>query len=140
MFEELENYFNMNIFQKIQSYGGNMLVPLGPITDLIFGILKKQIITTRFNLTSEINLFLADDSSTLHNLDKYCENFFKTNIKKIIENDKYLEKKNLEKHFSSCLGGIKIIKDGWETEAIPVIGKKRPEKKGFFAKFFEINQ
>ena len=108
--------------------------------DEIFGILKKQIITTRFNLTSEINLFLADDSSNLHNLDKYCENFFKTNIKKIIENDKYLEKKNLEKHFSSCLGGIKIIKDGWETEAIPVIGKKRPEKKGFFAKFFEINQ
>jgi len=108
--------------------------------DEIFGILKKQIITTRFNLTSEINLFLADDSSNLHNLDKYCENFFKTNIKKILENDKYLEEKDLEKNFSSCLGGIKIIKDGWETEAIPVIGKKSPEKKGFFAKFFGINQ
>jgi len=34
------------------------------------------------------------------------------------------------------LGAIKIIKDGWETEAIPKIGGKDIEKIGFFAKIF----
>ena len=108
--------------------------------DEIFGIIKKHIITTRFNLTSEINIFLTEGSSNLYNLDKYCENFFKTNIKKILENDQNFEVEDLGKNFSSCLGGIKIIKDGWETEAIPVMGKKSDEKKGFFAKLFGINQ
>ena len=51
-----------------------------------------------------------------------------------------MEKKYLEKNFSSCLGALKIIKDGWETEAIPVIGKKNIEKMGFFAKVFGTRQ
>ena len=45
-----------------------------------------------------------------------------------------------EKNFSSCLGALKIIKDGWETEAIPEIGSKNIEKMGFFAKFFRIRK
>ena len=46
----------------------------------------------------------------------------------------------LEKNFASCLGALKIIKDGWETEAIPEIGGKNTEKTGFFAKIFRINK
>ena len=45
-----------------------------------------------------------------------------------------------ENNFSSCLGAIKIIKDGWETEAIPESGDKNISKIGFFAKFFNLNK
>jgi len=37
------------------------------------------------------------------------------------------------------LGAIKIIKDGWETEAIPEIIGKNTEKVGFFSKVFGIH-
>ena len=42
----------------------------------------------------------------------------------------------VEESFSVCLGAIKIIKDGWETEAIPETVQKNSHKLGFFAKFF----
>ena len=35
-----------------------------------------------------------------------------------------------------CLGALKIIKDGWETEAIAEFSNKNAQKLGFFAKFF----
>ena len=38
--------------------------------------------------------------------------------------------------FESCLGALKIIKYGWETEAIPETVDKSVEKIGFFAKVF----
>ena len=99
--------------------------------DEIFEIIKKQIFVTGFNLTSGISLFLTGDGSNLFNFEKYCANFFDLNIKKIEEN-------GLEKNFSSCLGALKIIKDGWETEAIPEMGKSNIKKIGFFAKIFGI--
>ena len=40
-------------------------------------------------------------------------------------------KDDLEKKFSACKGGIRILKEGWETEAIPEIKIKRIEKEGF---------
>ena len=46
---------------------------------------------------------------------------------------------SLEKNFAPCLGAIKIIKDGWETEAIPEKSLKNTEKIGFFTKIFKIN-
>ena len=46
----------------------------------------------------------------------------------------------LEKNFTSCLGALKIIKDGWETEAIPKKSDKNIEKIGFFAKIFGIHK
>ena len=45
---------------------------------------------------------------------------------------------DLEKNFVSCLGALKIIKDGWETEALPKIREKNIEKIGLFAKIFGI--
>ena len=45
---------------------------------------------------------------------------------------------NFKNSFSICLSAFKIIRDGWETEAIPETGKKNIEKIGFFAKIFGI--
>ena len=49
-----------------------------------------------------------------------------------------LNEKNddLRENFTSCLGALKIIKDGWETEAIPELREKNTGKIGFFAKIF----
>ena len=38
--------------------------------------------------------------------------------------------------FNSCLGAYKIVKNGWETEAIPLNVDKNEQKRGFFAKIF----
>ena len=67
---------------------------------------------------------------------KYSSAFFY-----IFSDDFDWVKKNidLEKKFVSCLGAIKIIKDGWETEAIPKISGKDTKKIGFFAKIFRIH-
>ena len=39
-------------------------------------------------------------------------------------------------NFSSCLGALKLIQNGWETEAIPKKVDKNHEKTGFFARIF----
>jgi len=107
--------------------------------DEIISLLKKQLIVPGFNLTSGITLFLTGGGSKLLNLDKYFINFFGPNIK--IEPQNGIDKnKNLEKDFSPCLGALKIIKDGWETEAIPEKGTQNIEKVSFFDKFFKINK
>ena len=46
------------------------------------------------------------------------------------------EKKNEE--FAACLGALHVIKEGWETEAIPESINKNNQKLGFFAKIFGI--
>ena len=105
--------------------------------DEIIDKLNKQLIVPGFNLTSGINLVLQGGSN-LFDIEKYFVNFFGLNLKKTEKNN--LKKdKDLEKNFASCLGAIKIIKDGWETEAIPVMGDKTTGKKGFFAKIFRIH-
>ena len=103
--------------------------------DEILEILKKQLIVPGFNLNSGINFLLTGEGSNLLNLEKYCENFFRLSTKKISQNN--IENDNdFEKNFASSLGALKIIKDGWETEAIPEIREKNIEKIGFFAKIF----
>ena len=78
---------------------------------------------------------LVGEGSNLFNLEKYCTNFFGQNVKTIdnnnVEKDEYLEK-----NFIPSLGALKIIKDGWETEAIPEISGKNIEKIGLFEKIF----
>ena len=104
----------------------------------IFDVLKKQLIVPGFNLSSGINLLLVGGGSNLFNIEKYFSNFFGPNVKSVNKNS--VEKgRNVEKNFVSCLGALKIIKDGWETEAIPEIGSKDTKKRGLFAKIFEIH-
>ena len=122
------SYFESSNFRKISR---NLILNVTKArVEEIFTTIKKQIILPEFNLTGGINFVITGGGSNLLNLDKYCSDFFKTNVKKIFDDEDF------EIKFSSCLGGIKIIQDGWETEAIPEINNKNIEKIGFFAKIF----
>jgi len=97
--------------------------------DEILEMLKKQLKLTGFNFNSGMNFFLIGEGSNLINIQEHCQNFFELNT--IIG-----RKDDLEKNFSECQGGIRIIKEGWETEAIPEIKIKSIEKAGFLRKIF----
>ena len=107
------------------------------LNEIIYA-LKKQLIVPGFSLTSGINFLLTGEGSNLFNIDKYFINFLGPNVKKENRNNK-LKDGDLEKNFSACLGALKIIKDGWETEAIPKASDQYIKKKGFFDKFFGIH-
>ena len=95
--------------------------------DEIFEMIKKQLSLPGFDFNSGINIFLTGEGSNLTNIQKYCQHFYGLNA--IVK-----RKDNLENFFSACLGGVKIINEGWETEAIPEIKAKGIEKIGFFRK------
>jgi len=102
--------------------------------DEIIDTLNKQLIAPGFNLTSGIS-FVLKGGLNLFNIEKYFINFFGPNLKRIEKNN--IEKdKDFEENFDSCLGAIEIIKDGWETEAIPETSGKAIEKIGFFSRIF----
>ena len=129
-------YFINSSFRKISK--SLILSVIKARLDEIFETLKKQIVVPGFNLNSGIDFLLVGGGANLFNIQKYCANFFGPNIKKIRANNN--EKENdLEKNFASCLGALKIIKDGWETEAIPVIVSKNIKKISFLAKIFRIH-
>ena len=79
-----------------------------------------------------MNFFLIGEGSNLINMQEYCQNFFELNT--IID-----KKDDMEKNFLACQGGIKIIKEGWETEAIPEVKIKSLKKVGFLRKIFGDN-
>ena len=125
-----EIYFNNSNYRKISE---NLISDIVKARlDEILEILKKQIILTELNLNSVMSVLVVGGGSNLLNLEKYFSNFLGLNVKKLEEKDK----KNNPKNFDSCLGALKIIKDGWETEAIPEIINKNIDKIGFFAKIF----
>ena len=103
--------------------------------DEIFNYLKKQLIVPGFDLNSGINFLLLGAGSNFTNLEKYCSDFFETRVKSLDKNNINSDE-ILEKNFSSSLGALRIIKDGWETEAIPEFGGKNIEKIGFLSKIF----
>jgi cell division protein FtsA len=126
-------YFISSIYRKISK---NLILDvIKARLDEILDKLKKQLIVPEPNLTSGINLLLVGGGSNLSNIEKYFSNFFGPNIKRT---DRNVIKKDddLKRNFASCLGALKIIKDGWETEAIPEIGSQDIKKIGFFAKIF----
>ena len=131
------SYFINSSFRKISK---NLILSVVKARlDEIFDTLKKQLIVPGFNLTSKINLLLAGGGSNLFNIEKCFINFFGPNVKRVDKNN--VEKdKDLETNLASCLGALEIIKDGWETEAIPETVGKNIEKTSFFAKIFKINK
>ena len=126
-------YFKNSSYRKISK---NLILDVTKARlDEIFEKIKKQIIVPGFNLNSGINFLLAGGGSHLPNIDKYCANYFGPSVRIEKENNKQHEK-DLETNFTSCLGALRIIKDGWETEAIPEIVNKNIKKIGFLAKIF----
>ena len=107
--------------------------------DEIFDKLKKQLIVPGFDMSSGLSFLLVGGGFNISNIEKYFINFFGTNVKKA---DKNMTEKGeeLKKNFDSCLGAVKIIKDGWETEAIPEISSQNIKKIGFFAKIFGFDK
>ena len=102
--------------------------------------LKKQLIVPGFNLSSGSNFLYTGEGSDLFNVEKYFVDFLGTDIKKSKKNNMNKDKDtDLETNFVSCLGALKIIKDGWETEAIPKMSDRNIEKIGFFSKIFGIH-
>ena len=127
-------YFINSSFRKISK--SLILNVIKARLDEIFETIKKHIIVPGFNLNSGIGFLLVGGGSCLLNIEKYCANFFGPNIKKLRENKN--EKENyLDKNFASCLGALRIIKDGWETEAIPEMVGKNIKKVGFLGKIFK---
>ena len=130
------NYFINSSFRKISK--NLILNVIKARSEEIFETVKKQIIIPEFNLNSGIGFLLVGGGSQLYNIEKYCEKFFGPRVKKISENNGE-NGNDLEKSFSSCLGALKIIKDGWETEAIPETVEKGTKKISFLAKIFRTN-
>ena len=132
LFDENNNlkkdFFIKSNFRKISK--NLILNVIKARVDEIFNLLKKQLIVPEFNLQSSIGMSFVGYGSKLLNLEKYSENFFGLNVK--------VKENNLEKNFNACIGALKIIKDGWETEALPELGSQSVIKTGFFAKIFGI--
>ena len=127
-------YFINSNFRKISK---NLILNVVKARlDEIIDRLNKQMIVPGFNSVSTLS-FVLHGGSNLFDIDKYFVNFFGPNLKRV-EKDNIEKDKNLEKNFVSCLGAMKIIKDGWETEAIPEMRDKTIEKAGFFARIFRI--
>jgi len=131
------NYFTNSNFRKISE--NLILNVIRARLDEIFDLIKKQLIISGFNLNSGANLLLVGGGSNLLNIEKYFINSFRLNVKTI---DKKITEKeiNLKKNFASCLGALKIIKNGWETEAIAEIAGENTKKTSFFTKIFRINK
>jgi len=137
-FEDNSNLFdkdnflknNFFIYTKFRKISKNLIFKIVRARlDEIFEMIKKQLKLAGFNFHLEMNIFLTGEGSNLINIKKHSENFFGLNT---------ILKKNedLEKNFSACLGAIKIVKDGWETEAIPEIKVKSIKKVAFLRKIF----
>jgi len=127
-------YFNSTSYRKISK--SLILNIVQSRIDEIFEIIKKQILTTGINITSEYNIILVGGGSNLLNIEKLCSNYFESNIKKVNKIAKNDDPSILDENFISCLGAIKIIKDGWETEAIPEPIRSNTQKNSFFSKIF----
>ena len=107
--------------------------------DEIFQIVKKRLITYNINSLSSIKFFVTGGGSNLINLVDYCHSFFGFSINKVTDTNKQEDIKDLNINFASCLGALKIIKDGWETEAIAVSPSSNVKKYSFFQRFFKNN-
>ena len=127
-------YFNNSSFRKISK---SLILNIAKARlDEIFERIKKQVIGTGLNSTLKTNLFIVGGGSNLYNLENYCSNFFGSNVKKIGKNNTRKSESEFNENFASCLGALKIIKDGWETEAIPELINTNSQKISFFGKIF----
>ena len=133
-----KNFFKNTNYRKISK--SLILSIVKARLDEIFQIIKKNLITTNINPSSSTKFFVTGGGSNLNNLEDYCLNFFGFNVNKIISKSKQEDIKDLNINFASCLGALKIIRDGWETEAIAVSPSSNVKKYSFFQRFFKNNE
>ena len=132
------NFFSKSSFRKISKTLLNNIVKAR--LDEIFEMIKMQLILTELKPTIGSTLFIVGGGAYLNNIQDYCSNFFGVNVKKIDTDSKIENGSKSNRTFDSCLGALKIIKDGWETEAIPERVEKNEEKISFFSRFFGNKQ
>ena len=130
----IDTYFINSTYRKISQ--SLILNVVKARLDEIFKIIKKQIDLLGLNSTSGAKIFLVGGGANLYNLEKYCSNLFETDVKKLESINNGNDTDEINENFNSCLGALKIIKDGWETEAIPAPANNNIGKMSFFAKIF----
>ena len=130
----IDTYFINSTYRKISQ--SLILNVVKARLDEIFKIIKKQIDLLGLNSTSGAKIFLVGGGANLYNLEKYCSNLFETDVKKLESINNGNDADEINENFNSCLGALKIIKDGWETEAIPAPANNNIGKMSFFAKIF----
>ena len=131
-------YFKNSKFRKISK--SLLLDVVKERINEIFEIVKKNMFMSGFNQSFGTKTFIAGGGSKLLNIEIFCSKFFNDEVHKLGKIDKENSKDGSLEFFFSCLGAIKLIKDGWETEAIPQMAGKYAEKKGFLAKIFGNKQ
>ena len=141
-FENSSNIFDENNYLKKNFFIDSSYRKISK--NLIFNIIKarldeileklqKQLLIPGFNFNPGLKILLTGEGSNLLNIEKYFKNFFKQNI---FSKKETFNKNNTNINVDACLGALRIIKDGWETEAIPQTELKSIEKIGFFRKIF----
>ena len=105
--------------------------------DEVFRIIKKNLFISENKTLSTENFFITGEGSFLCNIENYFSNYFGTTVKKIY--NKTSRKSNNHSDFAPCLGAFKIIRDGWETEAIPILVNEKNRKISFFQRIFGNN-
>ena len=131
-----KDFFSSSNFRKISK--SLILNIIKTRIDEILELIKKQIFLSGFSSNIAQNFFFIGGGSHLVNMDKYFSNFFQIEIRKIEKYGKNNNEDNLAENFSSCLGAFKLIKNGWETEAIPESIDGFSQKQGFLGKIFSI--
>ena len=128
-----ELYFDSSNFRKISE--SLILNIIKSRIDEIFEIIKKQILISSLNPKNSSGIFITGGGANLCNFKDYSSKYFETKVEKFQVKQADKEKKQIE-DFAACFGALKIIKDGWETEAIPQRSNKFSEKSTFFDKIF----
>ena len=134
-----ENYLKKDFFinSNFRKISKNLLIKvIKERINEILNIIKKQINLMGSNLIFNKKIFITGGGSNVLNLEKCFSETFDSNVEKLKVNSDYAGGKEIDTNFSACLGAIKIIVDGWETEAIPESHEKYGKKAPFFMRFF----
>jgi len=130
----INTFFTSSSFRKISE--SLILNIVQARLDEILNLIKKQIDLVGFNSNIGAKFLLVGGGSKLINIKKYCFNFFNIEVTTLEKNNKKTPI-NMHESFNSCLGALKIINEGWETEAIPASVDNNVDKISLFSKIFK---
>ena len=103
-------------------------------------MIKNEINFSGLSMTSGKNLFLTGGGSNIINFNQFCSDFFKCEIKTIKTTDNIQTSVEESASYSSCLGAIKILKDGFDTEAIAQNPNERGKKFSIISNLFGLRR